>query len=282
VTVPVPERDSFLSQRGTGSSNPFPSSGESANHSVPQQRSLSVILGIGSRYAATTPNLLRWFDRFNDGGDYPNQVRPFNFLTVFPARRNQWSEWEVADDTAGNRRKIRGDLPRPVAPFNSSPSRAAENCFDRHTGAPLSSDRLKTYAEALSDYHLHPEAKFLNGDYTDRGPTERRHVHVAGVRRIGKEANRWEEQFYLGYDPETQIEYGADEESARLVHTRICDGARELGQRLLARTAGVSREQLRAILKGEAQPRPKTMAKLLRAISLLVAQARTLISVPLS
>ena len=91
----------------------------------------------------------------------------------------------------------------------------------------MSSDRLKTYAEALSDYHLHPEPKFLNGDYTDRGPTERRHVHVAGVRRIGKEADRWEEQFNLGHDPETQIEYGTDEESAQRVHTPICEAARE-------------------------------------------------------
>jgi hypothetical protein len=45
------------------------------------------------------------------------------------------------------------------------------------------------------------------------------------------------------------------------------------GQRLLAKTAGFSREALRAILKGEAQPRPKTMAKLLRAISVLTAKA---------
>ncbi len=113
--------------------------------------------------------------------------------------------------------------------MNSSPSRAAENFFDRHTGAPVSSDRLKTYAEALADYHLHPEAKFLNGDLTDRGPTERWHVHVAGVRRIGKEANRSEEQFYLGYDRETQIEYGTDEESAQLAHTRICEAAKVYG-----------------------------------------------------
>ena len=32
VTVPVPERDSFLSWRGTDVSNPFPSTGESAQH----------------------------------------------------------------------------------------------------------------------------------------------------------------------------------------------------------------------------------------------------------
>jgi DNA-binding phage protein len=218
--------------------------------------------------------LLRWFEKYNDGREYVNQVRPLNFLTVFPARRNQWSEWEVADDAAGNRRKVRDDLPRPVAPFNSNPIRAAENCFDRHTGASVSSNRLKTYAAALSDYHLHPEAKSLNGDYTDCGPTERRHVHVAGVRRIGKEANRWEEQFYLGYDPETQIEYGADQDGYEQFRARLCEAEKMHGQRKLAITAGVAREQLRAILKGEVQPRPKTIAKLLRAISLLAVQVQ--------
>ena len=52
---------------------------------------------------------------------------------------------------------------------------------------------------------------------------------------------------YLGYDPETQIEYGTDEESAQRVHTRICEAAKVYGHQELARMAGVAREQLRAI-----------------------------------
>jgi len=49
----------------------------------------------------------------------------------------------------------------------------------------------------------------------------RRHVHIAGVRYIGKEANRWEEQFYLGYDPETQIEYDGGPEVIELAAPRF-------------------------------------------------------------
>ena len=49
---------------------------------------------------------------------------------------------------------------------------------------------------------------------------------MAGVRHFGKEADRSEEQFYLGYDPETQIQYGTDEETARRVHTRIREAAK--------------------------------------------------------
>jgi hypothetical protein len=38
--------------------------------------------------------------------------------------------------------------------------------------------------------------------------TERLHVEVIDVEYIGKEANRWEEQFLLGETPDAQIEYG--------------------------------------------------------------------------
>src|ERR1700730_4008668 len=175
----------------------------------------------------------------------------------------------MARELPSAKKRTRSDcgLPRPVAPFNSNPSCAAEQCFDRSTGERVPVNRLKTYMEALSSYHLHPEGKFLNGDYVDRGRTVRRHIHVAGVRYIGKEANRWEEQFYVGYDPETQIEYGMDEQGHAEFRTRLRVVEKRFGQRNLARTAGVAREQLRAILKGTAQPRPKTMPKLLRAIS---------------
>jgi DNA-binding phage protein len=252
---------------------------KAALNGCPDQPNLSDLPGFdqpaASRYGATTPSLLRWYDAYNDGEDYRDQVRPFNFLTVFPARRPRASDLaEFSDEPGSCRQRLRdrADLPRPVAPYNLDPARAAENCFDRLTGEPVPANRLKTCAEALADYHLRPETKFLNGDYIDRGPTVRRHIHIAGVRYIGKEANRWEEQFYLGLDPETQIEYGIDEDSGEQFPARLRQAVKLYGERNLARTAGVAREQLRAVRKGEAKPRPKTMAKLLRAISLLAAQ----------
>jgi DNA-binding phage protein len=254
---------------------------EAALNNCPDRPSLSDLPGFNqpaaSRYGATTPSLLRWYDSYNEGRDYRDQVRPFNFLTVFPARRNPALDWTEFSDEKGpgkRHRPDRGDLPRPVAPNNSDPARAAENCFDRLTAEPVPADRLKTYAEALADYHIHPETKFLNGEYIDRGPTLRRHVRVAGVRHIGKEANRWEEQFFLGLDPEAQIEYDGGPEATEQARIRICAAAATFGQRQLARTSGLAREQLRAILKGEAQPRPKTIAKLLQAISLLGAEVQ--------
>lgn len=220
-----------------------------------------------SRYAATTPKLLRWFNTFNSGRDYPAQVRPFNFLTVFPPRRISAPDWLDLTKEPGlknsKRRNLR-DLPRPVAPFNSDPKSAAANCFDRLTGDPVPINRLKTYSEALADYHLHPEAKFLKGDYLDRGTTERRHIAPADVRYIGKEANRWEEQFHLGYDPEAQVEYDGGPEAIEQFRARICAAAAEFGQRQFAEAAGIAREALRAIILRGAVPRKTTIAKLLR------------------
>jgi hypothetical protein len=40
-----------------------------------------------SRYAATTPQLLAWFDRYNATRPYTEQVRPFNFLLAFQTDR---------------------------------------------------------------------------------------------------------------------------------------------------------------------------------------------------
>jgi hypothetical protein len=42
-------------------------------------------------------------------------------------------------------------------------------------------EQLKSYEEALAQYHLHPEAKFHNGDYMDRSITSRRHLIAVAV-----------------------------------------------------------------------------------------------------
>src|SRR6266566_3593276 len=75
-------------------------------------------------------------------------------------------------------------------------------------GKQVSPSILKSYRQTVSDYHTHAESKFENGDSLDIGITRRRHVHAVAVEYIGKEANRWEEQFYLGEIPSAQIEYG--------------------------------------------------------------------------
>lgn len=224
-----------------------------------------------SRYGSTTPDLLRWFDHHNEGRVYADQVKPFNFLTAFQAAQFGLSDWgDTEQQTCPQKRRRKdADFPRPIAPYARDPSRAAKECFDRLSGDPIAVDRLKTYAEALAQYHLHPEAKFLNGDFLDRGPTQRRHIRVSAVRAIGKEANRWEEQFFLGSNPEAQIDYGIDEDGIDAIRACVGAGARAYGQRRLAGAAGIPRERLRLFIAGKANLRAKTLARLLSAISAL-------------
>lgn len=164
-----------------------------------------------SRYAATTPVLLRWFKGYNEGKLYRAQVRPFNFMLAYQGQRVMAEPSpQPSENTSAipkGRRERLPHLPRAVAPYNRSPKAAALVCFDRATGQVVHPEQLKSYGRALAQYHLHPETKFLSADYTDRGSTMRRHISATAIVLIGKEANRWEEQFYMGVEPEAQAEY---------------------------------------------------------------------------
>ena len=103
-------------------------------------------------------------------------------------------------------------------------------------------------SQALAQYHLRSETKFLNGEYCDRGRTERRHVLATQLMHIGKEANKWEERYFLGADEEAEIEYDLAE-AAEVINERIHSVCRELGQREAARQLGISRAALRRALK---------------------------------
>lgn len=144
-----------------------------------------------SRYTATSPALLKWMDGWNVPRHWFKEVRPFGFMLKFTARgRNAMPARE--DDivmSIPKGRPVWPQTPKPSAPFDRDPAKAAAQAFDRETGEPVPAHMLKTYAEVLALYHLSPEAKFENGDYNDTGETRRRHIIAKRIRRIGKEAN---------------------------------------------------------------------------------------------
>lgn len=166
-------------------------------------------------------------------------------------------------------------LPSAVAAYDQDPAIAASRCFDRTTGKPVRQEALKTYLQALAQYHLHPEAKFANADYLDRGVTTRRHIVVDVVEHIGKEANRWEEQLYLGEDPEAQIEYGTSPEDLQRLLGSVLRKAQLFGQRQLATAAGLSLSEVSAVLTGQRKnPTHETLAKLYKGLQDLEAARR--------
>jgi hypothetical protein len=118
----------------------------------------------------------------------------------------------------------------------------------------------------LAQYHLHPESKFRGGDYLDSGPTTRRHIRPLGpIDNIGKEANRWEEQFYLGADPETQIGYGVAAGEVEAYAVRVGELMRPFGVRAISREAGVSVGTVSAVSRGLGRPSLRVLRAIERA-----------------
>ena len=198
-----------------------------------------------SRYAATSPDLLRWFKSYNAKRGYRDQVKPFGFLLSMNAA------WGLADDgviahRAKGRRK-NATATKPIAPFETDHEKAVAMAFDRETGLPVSASSLRTYAEALAQYHISPESKFLNASYLDRGTTLRRHVRVASVMHIGKEAHDWERQAILGLNDESQIAYGV---STDILAMKLRDFMAQYGEAQAAKSLAISKARLAALASG--------------------------------
>lgn len=203
-----------------------------------------------TRYAATTPELLNWYRVFNTGHPRKEQVRPFGFLLALQAKVTPGT------DSA--------DLPQIVAPFDKELTKAASRAFDRRTGRRVIRSELKTYREAVAQYHLHSEAKFLGGDYADVGLTTRRHVSAAVVTCIGKEANEWERQLHLGVDESAAIGYGASPIAVRALRAAALTRMRRRGVRELSRASGLSASALTSFRQGKRIPTQGVLLVLLR------------------
>ncbi|UNK78824.1 hypothetical protein MNQ96_14910 [Sphingopyxis granuli] len=200
-----------------------------------------------SRYGATAPELLRWFDGFNANRPYRGQVKPFGFLLSLSAKRD-WSCVEIVAGKSRRGRPPKAQAVKPVAPFDTDPAKVAATAFDRESGQPVPANALQSYAETLAQYHLHPESKFLGGNYLDRGTTRRRHVRVTGIRHIGKEANEWERRAILGRDAGSDPDYGFADGSVAVLLRELAQLADIVGIGTAAKALRISPRRLRSIL----------------------------------
>jgi hypothetical protein len=198
-----------------------------------------------SRYGSTTPHLLNWFKTHNEGHSYEDRVKPANFLLSFQARDSS-QDPTIADDSNFHDRT----RPKPIAPYSKDIAEAASRCFDRETGQPVPISELKTYREALKDYHLSAESKFENGGSYDHGATRRRNLRVVAIDLIGKEADRWEDQAYLGIDPNSQINYGRLPGSNRHFAEYFRAALKVFGARKLERELNIPRSTVNNYASG--------------------------------
>ena len=178
---------------------------------------------------------------------------------LMEAVRHRWVGYQQLKDHGSGR--LPGSV-HPIAPFDRDPATAAGQAFDRVTGDSVSVTQLKTYADVLAQYHLHPEAKFENGDYLDRGCTERRHIVADVVELIGKEANRWEEQVYLGENPEAQIVYGSSQDDTKRQRREVLEASKAYSYSQLARNTGLDRSTIMRVLTGRTKGSRETWERL--------------------
>lgn len=187
-----------------------------------------------------------FFATNNDGKPYNDRVRPFNFLLCMQS--------ETHFKTI-----------KPVAPFSKDLNQAVKSCFDRNTGHKVNKAQLKTYVDAVAQYHLHPETKFLNGDYMDFGVTQRRHINVTSIHNIGKEANKWEEQFFTGFDKDAQIEYGISEKQKIEMLETVLQAIKIYGVKPMADISKLSQRHVLNMFKGKTNLSENTLLKLYSA-----------------
>jgi hypothetical protein len=201
-----------------------------------------------SRYSASGPELLKWFRHWNAGKSYADQVKPFGFLFTLHLSAFDGLSDEIDDP-------IEGGEPRqemhPVAPFDRNLTLAISKAFDRVTGNPINPARLQTYAEVLQAYPNRAETKFLNGGAYDTGPTERRHVIGIDLKMIGKEADRWEEEYFLGLGRDMPIEYGSDPLAAEKTFALLREAIETFGKAKVAGVSGIDRRTLAKVERGE-------------------------------
>ena len=206
-----------------------------------------------SRYGATSTKLLAWFDSWNEGKAYAGQVKPFSFLFTLHASAFHALMREIDDPVEG--REPRREM-HPVAPYDSDLKVAISKAFDRVTGAAIDPGRLQTYAEALHAYPNRPETKFLNGGAFDTGPTERCHAIATEVQMIGKEADRWEEEYFLGLGGDMPIEYGSDPLLVEAVFAHLRGAIEEFGKAKVSEATGIDRRTLAKVGRGEQATSP--------------------------
>lgn len=232
-----------------------------------------------SRITVSSPPLWRPFARWNHRRRWPEQIKPFNFLLV--ATVDPFGYPPGADPARF----------RLVAPYTDNPEEwdrlPWRNLYDpdgptyritTDRDAPASPDLVvvKSYANVLRDYRLHPEHKFHGPDGTPcqrltHGVLQRRPVQLAGpVRHIGKEANRLDDVHagLVSNLGEVLTEY-EDPEAERL-HAYVLPVLDRYSGRELARLVDTDRRTIDRIRRG-GPPRAPHLAAL---VELALAEAR--------
>lgn len=169
-----------------------------------------------SRLTISTYHVFNRFKCLNEGKDWGDQVKPFNFYNLgFQTREEN------------------GKMIKPLAPFSKEPQRIVHEPFiDYETGTIMQGSRFfKPLSRTILQYVDHPECKYEgNVDLLIR-----KSINVDGVLIIGKEANKIEDQPLFVTD--AQVFKDKKSICKKILSTRQCD----------AEKAGIDRKTFQRI-----------------------------------
>lgn len=143
------------------------------------------MLHVVSKLAVSKGNVLKRFNKLNEGKEFDKQIKSFNFMLV----------------SNGAKVNENGENVKPIAPYNKSPQIAVEKPFiNKNTGDILQGRECwKPLSDLFLEYIDDSEAKFEG--YV--GILQRRYLKLKGCVYIGKEANKVEMQELEGNIVET-------------------------------------------------------------------------------
>jgi hypothetical protein len=218
-----------------------------------------------SRLPITQPADLAPFAEMNAPLPFAAQVKPFNFLTM-------GHDDPLVPLPPGLDRKRLTLVATYIQTADQALGLPWRNRFDGRAlevttqpGGRPDAVRLRTIADVIRDYRLHPDPKSGDpeGGRSHRGSQgllPRLHLRVTGVRHIGKESNRLDEvEGGIVRDAgEVYTEYRDPRREWAAAVPRL----REIGVGELARLTGMSERTLRSRLNSGRVPHPRERVRL--------------------
>jgi hypothetical protein len=226
------------------------------------------------RTSITSPAVMHPLEKLNDGKNYVDKIKPFNFLMtchVKPFGHPPGVDAErfhlIAPYEADSREWLKKTW---TDKYSGSDYRITTTGHhgDRHTA------RVKTYGEVLREYEIHPESKCA--DATGKpcakltvGLLQRRHVRIDQIMYVGKESNSLEEvDAGLVHSPENIYTIYTDPRRDEW-QTKILPALRKILPALLVKMSGLSPTTIKDTLAGRSRPYPKNRERLAQIVQRL-------------
>jgi len=229
------------------------------------------------RITVSSPAILHALREINEGKEYAQQIKPFNFLVSCQVRK------------LGHPPGVDPAHFHLIAPYETDPKEWPQmKWIDQHSGglyqisisghySSRRTARAKTFGEVISEYAYHAEPKCADskGNVCGKntvGLLHRRHVQIDRIRFIGKESNLLEavDSCLIHSSQDAYIEY--IDPSRDEWETKIRPALKALSLSALCKETGLSRRMLINARTGNARPHlqnQRLLAKTLRRLTLI-------------